>query len=371
MLFRSSRARSGETGRRPVRTGGARGAPLAAMCVAGFVAMGLEVLQVRFLGSALGPYRAVFGLVLATSLGGWALGAAAAGRVPNRIAGPLLALAQPAVGLLALAGFLLHDPERLLRRQLADPSWSGQLSTALLTLLPAVLPAAIAMGAVLPLAARRALGPVGANLGALWSAQALGNTLGALVAGLVLLPALGLQGSTLLLVALSFFGGAIADRAARSFPLLLTGAIVVPLVLTQVLPADRLLWATFPAGRVREEGVRAVVEGVEQTLVVTGDAEGASRLWTNGHPMSSSSLHAQRYMRLMAHLPLLAQAAPKRALVICFGVGNTLHAASLHPLDSLWIADTSREILRASSLFQNSNRDVLADPRLQIGRAHV
>jgi len=36
-------------------------------------------------------------------------------------------------------------------------------------------------------------------------------------------------------------------------------------------------------------------------------------------------------MRAFVHIPLLSLDAPESVLVICFGVGNTAHAASLYP----------------------------------------
>jgi len=83
---------------------------------------------------------------------------------------------------------------------------------------------------------------------------------------------------------------------------------------------------------------------------------------------------SQRYMRAMAHVPLLLTAAQRRAVVICFGVGNTAHAASLHPLESLDAVDLSRHVLEHTGYFAGTNGNVLADPRVHVtvsdGRQH-
>ena len=68
--------------------------------------------------------------------------------------------------------------------------------------------------------------------------------------------------------------------------------------------------------------------------------------------------------------------SPKDVLVICFGVGNTAHAASLHPsVERLEIADLSRNVLEHAPYFQRWNHDVLLDPRTTIfvndGRHHL
>jgi tetratricopeptide (TPR) repeat protein len=62
--------------------------------------------------------------------------------------------------------------------------------------------------------------------------------------------------------------------------------------------------------------------------------------------------------------------------VIGFGVGNTVHAASLHPtVRRVEIADLSRDILEDARFFRDANHDVLDDPRVFVyvndGRHHL
>ena len=84
---------------------------------------------------------------------------------------------------------------------------------------------------------------------------------------------------------------------------------------------------------------------------------------TNGHPMSSTGPLSQRYMRALAHVPLLSMEAPETVLVIGFGVGNTTQATTLHPsVKRVDLADLSRDILAHAAYFRDGNRDVLSDP---------
>ena len=99
-------------------------------------------------------------------------------------------------------------------------------------------------------------------------------------------------------------------------------------------------------------------------------------LITNGHPMSSTALLDQRYMRALAHIPLLSMPAPTRVLVIGFGVGNSTQAATLHPsVERVDVADLSRDILDHAGYFSDANNDVLKDPRVSVyvndGRQHL
>ena len=117
-------------------------------------------------------------------------------------------------------------------------------------------------------------------------------------------------------------------------------------------------------------------EGLTEVVTVM-DVSGRGRaLLTNGHPMSSTARLSQRYMRALAHIPLLSIDNPETVLVIGFGVGNTTHAATLHPsIRRVEVADLSRGILAHSSYFKDVNGDVLNDPRVVVyvndGRHHL
>jgi spermine/spermidine synthase len=69
---------------------------------------------------------------------------------------------------------------------------------------------------------------------------------------------------------------------------------------------------------------------------------------------------------LYAHLPLLLHPHPRAAAVICFGTGNTLGAAALHPLEHLDGIELSAEVVRAAPLFARTNHDVAGSGRARI-----
>ncbi|MCO4745201.1 MAG: hypothetical protein KC912_10470 [Proteobacteria bacterium] len=356
----------------------------AALFVAGFAAMGMELAWFRFLSGALGPYRAVFSALLTVLLVGLVVGSVGAGALSRRFGNPVrwFAGAQLALGTLVLLCFAAFDPEDIVRRQLGlipvflqdgVSLWPVQrinlVTAAGLVFLPSV-----AMGASFPLGnamAQDSASSLGRRAGLLYLATTAGNVVGALVVGFAMLPGLGLQRTVMALAALACLAPLFLGREGR------WAAIGLVAVLGFArLPPDQLLWASFPANRVEREGVLAVHEGVEQIVVVTGRPEGPARLWTGGHPMTSTSPHAQRYMRLMAHIPLLMQDEPERVAVICFGVGNTLSAAALHPsVRELHAIDLSWDVLSHGSYFEHANHGVLRDPRLSVfvndGRHHL
>ena len=126
-----------------------------------------------------------------------------------------------------------------------------------------------------------------------------------------------------------------------------------------------------------EERVIYRHEGRNESILVLESSAGSFRsLNTNGFSMSDTSYPAQRYMKLMAHLPLLIHENPQKALVIAYGVGNTTHAVSLHEsLERIDVVDLSEDILSVSKYFESSNSGVLENPRVRAfvndGRHHL
>ena len=85
------------------------------------------------------------------------------------------------------------------------------------------------------------------------------------------------------------------------------------------------------------------------------------------HPMSGDNDMSQRYMRVMAHAPLLMHPAPKEALLICFGVGATCDAIRKHQtIERVDVVDLNSAVFDLNNHFAESNDTVLADERLRL-----
>ncbi len=377
----------------------------ASLALSGVAALGFEILWFRYLSEILGGYRAVFSLLLAVILAGIWLGATLGGALHRRFghAGLLFVVTQSLLVLttLGLLGFVDHGAlfdaelgrlqQSLLRgdggsRLLAE-LWSNLRAITLVTALPALL-----MGFTFPLGnavVQRVEAAVAGRAGALYLANTGGNVLGSFLVGFALLPSLGIQRTALVLgvcaaasvvpLAIGLLREAQGD-AARPLQIAVAASLVlagVGLYAFSELPAKTLLRPSLPTD---DQGgsrrILSISEGLNETLVITEVPGFEVRLSTNGHPMSSSNPKAQRYMRAFSHLPLLQMEQPEDVLVICFGVGSTLHAASLHPsVKRLAIADISRHILEHASHFQGSNEGVLQDARVSVfvndGRHHL
>ena len=208
-----------------------RGPFLILFAVSGAAALIYEVVWTRLLTLHLGHGLAAASAVLAAFMGGLAAGAGAAGRLAGRLeparALRVYAALELAIAVLAmLLPLFLTGLRPLLAAAYADGS--GGAAFALLRLVTSVLlltvPAAC-MGATFPIASRwivRAASTAAQDAGALYAANTLGAAAGAIVAGFFLIPALGLNGSTFVGVALNVVAATgawlIATRIALASP---------------------------------------------------------------------------------------------------------------------------------------------------------
>jgi spermidine synthase len=136
------------------------------------------------------------------------------------------------------------------------------------------------------------------------------------------------------------------------------GALVTPRSFATSYFHPSSLPARYPVRAVKSNGAHT-------TYVVR--APYGDYLFFDGHSMSGTSARDQRHMRLMAHVPLLANPAPQRALLICFGVGNTAAAIAAHEtIREIDIVELNEKVYETASEFVEANGDVTADPRMRL-----
>jgi len=357
----------------------------------GFASMAMQVVWFRHLSSLFGGTREVFSLLLTVILVGIWLGSLAAGWLERVTRRPvhLLLVAQVLFVAWTLNALLLLDRREVLvalREAFAATegaaTWLRQLARyrALLAATAWVVgPPAFLAGAAFPLAnaiVQRARERVGGRAGLLYLANTSGGVLGSLVAGLVLLPRLGVQATAGVAAASALAAAFVLGLAARRvpeaapgrlLPVLCFGFGLLSLVGWRQLPDDRLVRTTLPPSVERGEQILALREGVNETLAILSVPGVHRTLWTNGHNMSGTGFAAQRYMRAFVHVPLLATEGIERVMVMCFGVGNTTRAALLHPgVREVDVVDLSPDVLEHAPWFEPINGRPLEDPRVSV-----
>lgn len=146
-------------------------------------------------------------------------------------------------------------------------------------------------------------------------------------------------------------------------PVLAIGAMIAAIVLTPRAFDPGMFDPDAPPARYP---VRAVKSDGASTIYVVEDPKG-DRLFFDSFSMSGTGVEIHQYMRLMAHLGLLAQPEPKTALLICFGVGNTADAITRHDsIERIDIVDLNHKVFEIAPEFRASNHGAYEDPRVRL-----
>ncbi len=356
----------------------------------GAASIAYETAWVRLLSLILGSSAYSFTIMLASFIAGIALGGWAVSRrpFPGRDRAQVLAWAQAATALLILATFPAYDRLPLVfhaLRQRLVVSPDGFLlfeGAAFLLCFALALGPAFFIGASLPLAARLAVSEskdAAPKIGLVFSANALGNVLGA-AAGYLLLPIVGAEGllrggagvNLALGAALLFWRGA----GVKSLALLGAGAAALvwfpawdPAFLSLGLYRSRedLGPGGFPAVRERLlQGTSLVFhrDDPEATVAVLRRPAGLL-LKVNGKTEASTAADMPTQL-LSAHLPLILKPEAEEVLLVGLGSGITAGAALRHPIKGLDAVELTPAVAEAARLFDESNRGALRDPRLRL-----
>lgn len=362
----------------------------AAVLLTGLASMGMQVVWFRHLVSIFGGFRSVFSLLLTVILCGLWLGSFAGGWLARTALRPATsyAVAQVCFVISALGALALFEGgsysvvsgwfETLRSLSLSrDAAFRIAVHAAIvIPMLGVVGLPTVFMGVAFPLAnasVQRVSAEVGRRAGVLYLANTVGGVAGSLLTGFLLLPTVGTQTSTLALVAcsaasilpLGLVASATGTRRSGAVSAVAAATCLLALVAWTRLPEEALVQRTLRVGKA--DRVLAVSEGVNETISILENPNHFRTLETNGHFMSGTNVTSQRYMRAFAHVPLLLQQAPHRAMVMCFGVGTTLQATLLHPsIESVDLVDYSEHVLHFASYFEATNKGALNDPRVHV-----
>ncbi len=360
----------------------------------GFTALAYEVLWTRLLVFSISSTVYSFSMMLGVFLLGITLGSLLVVPVfrSNLNLRTVLIGLQAGIGLYAIGS--LYNMEQLLSApwnsyNLQKPAVAfGRyfMDSSALILLPT-----IALGMSFPILIKMISGGhehIGRGTGQIYGANTLGAIFGSLVAGFLLLPSLGIQQSLLLIATFNLImvmylfrtGSYLTTALRKMMTVILAGVIVV---VNMGVPSDLLdrFFMRDSTGRKDISKLLYFEEGLTDTVAVFEDDYGildpdAKRLVTNGISMSAVNFVASRYMKLLAHIPILLVDNPDDVLVVCFGTGQTTGAAGVHPkvkkVDSV---DLSESVFKAGHVFASHNYSALKNEKINIvlqdGRNHL
>lgn len=369
--------------------------------VAGFCALALEVMWMRAIAISTGTTAYSFGAMLATFLTGIALGGWLNSVLPlRRFAIDLrfgAVMSAAGVSVLVATQTIPRLPQLATTLNAALYPDSGGLRTATTLALGfgVMLVPCLFMGMAFPLAgeARMALrGDVGRSTGDLIALNTLGAIVGSLVAGFLIIPALGLQLGMLLVGGVyAAFGVLVLGAAARARPrcarwggrTIVAATAVLALVAPLALPRwDVRILAAFR----NNDGPRAVAargetslprylegikvlyydEGISSNVSVV-ESGGQRALLIDGKVVASDRTSDLYHELMLGTLPMLLHPHPKSAVVVGLGAGVTLSGVLDHPtLERAVVVEIEPAVESAARLFSHVNDAALDDPRLEI-----
>jgi spermidine synthase len=355
------------------------GPVLLSIGISGFCALASEVIWARNLSLLLGATVYTFSIILAVFLTGLGLGSSTGAALSQRIRRPRLALAccqvlQVATIAWAAYAIALSLPFwTMTELELANP-WM-KFRGDLLRCAWAILPAAVLWGASFPLALAATTSPGGdaaRSVGQAYAANTLGAIGGAVLASMLLIPALGTQHAQVALIVLSLVSALIVYRPRGATGSLIAGIAVIAVMLVS-LKLPRIPWELVAYGRqiaTTDYGSKSLFfgEGMNSSVAVSETPDGSRFFHVAGKTEASSLEKDMRLQRMLGHIPALLHPNPKSVLIVGCGAGVTAGTFIVHPsIERIVICDIEPLIPRVvAEFFSRENYDVLRSPRVEV-----
>ena len=369
-------------------------ATVLALGVSGAIAMVYEVGWTRALALIIGSSTYAFTAMLLAFLigiaGGSALYSWIRGRrpaTPGRFA-----VLQMAIALSTAGAMLVYDrlPALFLRGFAHSDAPAAVQLTQIVVSIAALLLGTLFIGATFPCAvsaAARGAGRAGEDVGRTYAVNTLGAIAGSALAGLVLIPALGLHASfraalvgNLLLAVALFLGPPRPVRRRRQLAAALAialavGAWFLPAWSRDVLSSgvavyaqqyQRLGWEQFRTRAVPKQ-ILYYRDGPTATVTVHQESDNLF-LRVNGKTDASTSYDIVTQL-MLGHLPMLLHPTTKQALVIGLGSGVTAGAITGYPLERLDLVEIEPSVVEAARFFGAFNANVLDNPKVHVSIA--
>ena len=370
--------------------------------ISGLAAMIYEVTWVRLLIPVLGSSTYSFSLMLVTFISGITIGSFIVSSIIQRVKNlsALLAWCQSGIVLSMLATIPLYaripyefwNVASFLTR--SDATYPIFLAIQFLFCFVLMIVPTIFLGMSLPVATRiasRSIHVLGKSVGNIFAVNTLGTVIGSLLAGLVLIPLIGVKhaievgiGCNLLAALLVLlFTGSVPRRlifialsiivcAGGSYSIfvpswnsgeMLSGVFrkihsgtSLPISYSDFVDREKMTKVLY-----YKEGTTATIGVIEELF----ENEPQSVLIVNGKADASSKGDLPTQV-LLGQLPCLLHQNPQNALVIGLGSGVTLGSILNHPVKHADCVEISREVVEASSYFDEANHRPLSDPRTKL-----
>ncbi len=351
---------------------------LAAVSVAGFCALALEVLWTRVLLFVLGTSVYAFACMLTCFILGIALGSYLCSRVfLARIKNCMFALGVveflvglSVLGSVPLLGMLWYIDHILTQKVLAGPFWKEVaahfIDASVVLLVPTVL-----MGMVFPIAVKicaTSWKAAGKRIGEVYACNTMGCVIGSFAAGFVMVPLLGLRDSFLLVIAVQLSLAVVVIFFSEKHRMVLgvsaaVVSVVAIVISVQSIPRDVFL-KTMNTYHYPSE-VIYIKDNATGTVTVHDLPDGDRLIAVDGVDVAGMDLMLRTTQKLQGYVPLLMHKDPQKVLQIGFGSGETSGVGLAFGVEDYRIVDICPGVFEAGKFFEEINRGSYKDPRLR------
>ena len=366
--------------------------------LSGFGALAFQMAWVRLFGLVFGSSVYSFSAALGIYLLGIAVGAALVGPRIAR-AGTLAGFGALQLVLAATAALAIQAFPGLPQRMLdmgtsAGSDWRGLLLMEVATVALLIGAPCVLLGAIFPVATRLLQSRDGGHAAGLaYAVNTAGTIAGSLVAGFVLVPSLGIQGTHVTGVALAGAIGVVAlalaarRRELKGMPFMIGGLAAFATVLFVVIapaweptlmtsgvyrPSQAVKVNNFAGGAA--DAVRRATasdrvlyyhEGINASVILCTNAE-SHELWLRvGGKVDASTLDMETQV-LLGLLPAVLADSGARALVIGHGSGVTTASVLAGGAGATDVVELEPGVIAASRWFHAKGEDPLNEPRTRL-----
>ena len=335
----------------------------------GFTSFAIEIIWTRIFQLQLGTSVYAFSMVLVIYLIGSALGSLIGGRYFARIKQPILMLGFLIMGIsiymiLGTYIFCLHKADGLL----------VYLSFSRVVVPFAVIfPVTFMLGFLFPIVTHsyvQKTDSIGSGMGMLYSMNTLGCILGSLICGYIMISFLGTRGTIILLSLINGTMGLIvlleATKGSTGVVTRATAGITLGgIIVAGIFSPDPFFYVEKKmvySDPSRNMEIYYHKEGVAATTTAFGSKTNPldKHIFINGIGMTELVPET----KFIAHLPILLHPDPHEMLVICFGMGTCLRAASTHTTVNCDAVELIGEEFETYKYFHANGPEVLALPRI-------
>ena len=334
--------------------------------VSGFATLGLEIVWFRLMLQFVIATTQAFTAMLATVLGGIAMGGLIAAWILKKPRDHVaaLGLVQALTGVAAVGSmtFLLWTVEQ---------GWKtmGLWQAVVIAILPPSLFMGIGLPLALGIAGRRSDADreedVARRVGVMYSLNVAGAIAGSLAAGFVLLPRIGSVNALIALAAMLVASGLWLSLTRRTAAQLVASAAILGLFIV----VSRELPDPFKVAIDRRYGDQLLEfwrhEG-PQTAVSVRASQFQHVLYLDGLHQANDQPAMVSLHRAIGHLPMVLHGNPKDVLVVGMGGGATPGAVSQYPGARVVVVELAEGVRLAAPFFKHVNYDLLTQPNVTV-----